>query len=820
MSKFILNSKNMTSQPQQMDPLSSNEVPVPQPVELTPGTDILVDDLPVEEQPKGVKGKLARKLTLAGDRVKIATEKVQLWFNHVTKPRPLRQSYLFWFGVAMGVSSSTIAVGAVWYNLEKSLPDSVDGLVTYARPGTLTIKAADGTILQQVGDVTHDYLKIWEIPDVLTQAFVASEDHRFYEHNGVDLQGIMRAAFANMLAGEVKEGGSTITQQLTRITFLTQERKLWRKLREVRLARQIDQEYSKDLILERYLNLVYLGSESYGVGDAAWTYFGKSAEELTLPEAAMIAGLTPAPSLYSPFTNPELAKTRRDTVIRRMEEEGFISATEAKAAINSPLATNRKIPKRFARIAPHFTDYIRQELPQYVDKKLIEAGGLTVETTLNPQWQGAAEKAVEKSLSTYGRYQRYKQASLVSVDPRNGQIKAMVGGRDYYDLEAKGYFNRAVQAQRQPGSTFKAFVYATAIASGFSPYTSYRDAQYIVDGYKPKNFGGKYRNAMVSIRDAITSSINVVALRTMMSVGWNPTIEVAQKMGIDSNLNPTYSLALGAYEVNLLEITNAYGTLANKGLNVPAFGISRVFDREGDLIYEADFEPTRGLDEDSAAIMTWMLQNVVRNGTGGPAQIGRPVAGKTGTSDDARDLWFIGYIPQVVTGVWLGNDDFKPTRGSSSSAAATWRLFMKEVTADMPVESFPRRPKLTGRKGSIEKEPVKPRRSKYFVTKTKSESSNSNSRRSTRRRTTSNSRRSTSRRSASAPRRSSSRNRAAAAPRRRNSAPRRSYAAPRRQAAPAPRRRPAPAPRRQVAPAPAPAPASTAVIKKSKSTPK
>ena len=850
MSKFIPNLRNIPSKPQDVDSSSSRDIPsdIPSdisvepvfelssssnvPVEFSP-TESIPESIPIEskvepseelslKEQKKIRRKKQREQRIQEIKQNFARTAATCtgFFQHVTKPRPLTRSYLFWFGIGVGLSSSAIAVGSVWYALEKSLPDSVDGVLTYARPGTLTIKAADGEVLHQVGDVTHDYLKIWEIPDSLTQAFVASEDRRFYDHQGVDFQGILRAAVINVQAGSVKEGGSTITQQLTRISFLSQERKFWRKLREVRLANQIEREFSKEIILERYLNLVYLGAESYGVADAAWVYFGKSVDELTIAESAMIAGLTPAPSLYSPFANPEAAKSRRDLVIKLMEAEGFISAQEAQTAINSPLATTRHRPKRFARIAPHFTDYIRKELPKYVDKDLIEAGGLTVETTLNPEWQAAAQKAIDRTLSSYGRYQRFKQGSLVAVDPRNGQIKAMVGGGDYFDAESKGYFNRAVQAQRQPGSTFKAFVYSTAIAAGFSPYKSYKDAEYIVDGYKPRNFGEQYRNKYVSLRDAIRSSINVVALQALIGVGWEPTIEIARNMGIESKLNPTYSLALGAYEVNLLEITSAYGTLANKGLHLPAYGISRVFDRAGNLIYTPEFEPTRGLDEDSSAIMTWMLQGVVNYGTGRPAQIDRPVAGKTGTSDEARDLWFIGYIPQVVAGVWLGNDDFKKTWGTSGTAATTWRRFMSQIVSDIPVERFPRLPnKLSGREGIIEAKPVRPRSQKFIYRPKKSDSadsssgSRSNSSRSSRRSSSRSSRSSSSRSSRRSYNRSSNRS-----SRRRTttSSSRRSYSKPRRTYSP-PRRQAAPAPRRQSAPAPA---SSASVSKKSKSTPK
>jgi penicillin-binding protein 1A len=625
-----------------------------------------------------------------------------------------KQKKLFRFGLGIiaGIGSSAIALGYVWYQLETSLPKTLDAVFTYARPGTLTIQASDRSILQEIGPVTHEKIDLEKVPAILPQAFIASEDRRFYQHEGVDLQGIARATLANLRAGQVVEGGSTISQQLARIAFLSQEKSLWRKLKEIVIAYQIDRRFEKQQILESYLNLVYLGSGSYGVADAAWVYFGKSIEELTLSEVATLAGIVPAPSIYSPLTNPELAKQRRNLVLRNMKQQGYITADEAAAAIASPLVTERQQPKYFRRQAHYFTDYVRKELSQYVSPEVLAAGGVVVETTLEPQWQKAAEATIEDGIDRYGKWQKWQQAALVAVDPRTGEIKAMVGGNDF----GNNQYNRVTQAQRQPGSTFKTFVYTAAIAAGFSPYKTYLDAEYKIDGYQPKNYQDRYRRSYISLYDALASSVNVVALRTMIDVGWNPTMKIAKKMGIESELQPTYSLALGAWEVNLLELTSAYGTLADKGIHRQAYGISRIRDRQGNILYEANFEPQAAIDEDTAAIMTWMLQGVVNSGTGIPAQIGRPVAGKTGTSDKSRDLWFIGYIPQVVAGVWLGNDNNQPTQGTSGTAAELWRKFMLQVVRDLPVEAFPERPSLTNRQPIIEAEAIEPKRSYYLRT--------------------------------------------------------------------------------------------------------
>lgn len=619
--------------------------------------------------------------------------------------------FWLWLGMGVGMSSSAIAFGWLTYSLEGGLPRTVDNILNYAPEGTITIKGSDGVVIQEIGPVTHEKLKIWQIPEVVLQAFIASEDRRFEEHKGVDLQGIARAAFSNLQAGEVREGGSTITQQLARIVFLNQERSFGRKFKEMRLAQKIEQNFDKNQIMERYLNLVYLGSGAYGIGDAAWVYFSKPADELTLAEAATLAGIVPAPSVYSPLENPEKAKERRDIVLKRMEEQGLITTEEADEAIAADLETKPSQPKRLERKAPYFTDYIQQQLPKYVSSDTLKKGGITVETTLNTRWQEAADDAIETAIKSYGRWQNFKQAALVAIDPRNGQIKAMIGGNDF----EKNQFNRVTQAKRQPGSTFKPFVYATAIAAGFSPYRSFLDAQYVVDGYKPENYGDHYSGGYVSMSNALASSLNVVAVQILVDVGWNPIIKVAHKMGIESELQPTYSLALGASEVNLLELTSAYGTFANQGIPQKPYGINRILDSKGKVLYQAKFKPEpEALDQESTAIMTWMLQGVVDSGTGTPAQIGRPVAGKTGTSDKARDLWFVGYIPQLVAGVWLGNDDNQPTWGASSTSAATWRQFMLPVVKGMTIESFPSRPRnLEGRKGTLKAEPIKPKRRYY-----------------------------------------------------------------------------------------------------------
>jgi penicillin-binding protein 1A len=424
---------------------------------------------------------------------------------------------------------------------------------------------------------------------------------------------------------------------------------------------------------------------------------------------ATLAGLAPAPNVYGPDKNPKIATERRNLVLQRMLEDGIITPEQKQAAIQEALIVNSSLPKRLQVNFPYFTSYVQKELPKYLGADVLASGGLVVETTLNPISQQAAEAAVAKILKNEGQWQNFKQAAMVAIDPRSGEIQAMVGGKDF----SKNQFNRVTQAQRQPGSTFKGFVYATAIATGKSPYDSYLDEPLSIDGYEPKNSHNKF-SGWLNIRDALTKSINTIAVKVIIEIGFEPTIKLAHDMGIKSELKPNYSLALGSNEVNLLELTNAYGTFSNQGNYIEAHGIRRILNREGDVIWSAKYESKQVLDPDSSAIMTWMLRNVVTDGTGAAAQLDdRQVAGKTGTTDESRDLWFIGYIPQLVAGVWLGNDDNTPTYGNSGSAAYAWHEFMAEALKGMPVEKFPPRPNLENRKGTIKAQPLKPRKLIY-----------------------------------------------------------------------------------------------------------
>ncbi len=652
--------------------------------------------------------KLMETPRLAGVRDWLTVTLIRLEAFEQKIPAPLKSPKVRnWIVGSVVVLGGIGAIRVASIDVDKSLPDPAD-LKTFARPGTLTIRASDGSVLHQLGPATRTSLPVDKIPQRLVQAFIASEDRRFYDHNGVDFQGIGRAVFKNLTSRELVEGGSTLTQQLSRIVYLDQDdRSLGRKVREALIAQKIERNVNKQQILEKYLNFVYLGSNAYGVADAAWIYFSKTVDQLTLGEMATIAGLPPAPSLYSPLVSLEKAQERRGVVLDKMVVAGYITEAEAQAAQAEKLVVKPNSPKNIQSTSPYFTSYVQQQLEKLVPKDALAAGGITIETTLNAKWQKTAEKAVRNAITIDGNAEGFNQAALVAIDPRNGEIRSMVGGYDFYK---DSQFNRATQAQRQPGSTFKPFVYATAIGAGFSPNRSYLDEKFMVDGYQPKNYSNKY-SGWLSMRTALTNSVNVIAVKVLIDVGFDPVIKLAQGMGIGSKMEPTYALALGAYEVNPLELTSAYGVLAAQGNRVEPHAIRRVLDRKGKVLFDANFKPKRVLDPDTTAITTWMMRGVVSDGTGRAAQLDRPVAGKTGTSENARDLWFIGYVPQLVTGVWLGNDDNSPTGGTSGTAAYTWHEFMKEAVEGIPVQKFAEIPdNIEDRKGTIKAQPVKPNR--------------------------------------------------------------------------------------------------------------
>ena len=588
---------------------------------------------------------------------------------------------------AVGVGAA-LSMRALTELVDATLPDA-RGIASFNRPGTITLLSTNGKVIQKLGPATREKVKPGAMPPTVAEAFIAAEDRRFYQHDGVDGWGIARAIVTNVRQGAVREGASTITQQLARTVFLSQDRTITRKLKEAALAMKLERQLSKQQILEQYLNYVYLGSGAYGVADAAWIYYSKTPEQLTVPEAAMIAGLPPAPSIYSPLVNPDLAKERRSIVLDRMAQAGFISASEAERGRNSPLGLKPATPKYFNSSAPYFTTWIAQELPKFLTPEQLEVGGVKVRTSLNLDWQKKAQQVIRANapFDTEG--------AMVSIDPGNGLVRVMVGGKDF----SKSQFNRTILALRSPGSTFKLFPYAAAIDRGMKPETKVFDAKRCWNGYCPKNFGNKYYGN-ISLADALKNSLNTVAVQLQDIVGFDAVIEVANNfnIGTDRPLGKYYPMAIGAYEQTILDMTAAYAGMANRGVFFSPSPFEEIRGPKNELLWSRRLSDNRGkraIDSDVADTMNWMLQRVVTGGTGIAAKLDdRQVAGKTGTSENTRDLWFIGSIPQLTTGVWFGYDDDRATKSTSGEAAWAWKQFMLQIKDEIPVRNFPDKPKL------------------------------------------------------------------------------------------------------------------------------
>ena len=593
---------------------------------------------------------------------------------------------LFAAGVGVGVALGQSALVA---GIDSLLPDA-RRLSGYNRPGTLTVLDANGGVLFKDGPATRDRLPSGKMPKLVEKAFVAAEDRRFYQHDGVDTVGIARSVLRNLKERSVEEGASTITQQLARTVYLDQDRTLWRKLKEAALAGKIERQLSKQQILEQYLNFVYLGSSAYGVADAAWVYFSKTPDQLTLPEAALIAGLPPAPSVYSPLINPDLALKRRAIVLRRMREAGYIDDAQLATANAAPLALKPAEPKYYANPAPWFISWMEQQLPKVLTKEQLEVGGLTIRTGLNKAWQERAQGVVNQVAGGGGL-----QGALVSMEPGTGLVRAMVGGTDW----EKSQFNRATQALRSPGSTFKLFTYTAAIQYGMRPEDSVASRERCYrDGYKRFCIPGS--GTSMSMLSALTNSINPAAVGLAEKVGYPRVIGVARQLGLTGEIGEYPAMVLGSNEKTMLEMVGAYAAINNRGVYVEPTPFDEIYGPDGELLWSRRVDgkrPRRAVPSDVADTVMWMLQNVVNAGTGRPASLpDRPAAGKTGTAEGARDLWFIGSIPQLTTAIWFGYDENWRTGSSSATAAAAWYSYMIGLLKEIPVQSFPPRPVLTG----------------------------------------------------------------------------------------------------------------------------
>ena len=713
-----------------------------------------------------------------------------------------------WLVLVIGLLSVCTA-GYFWYLWSSSLP--YIGLVNdYKPPVIAEVLSDDGEVIGRLWEEKRIVIPLADMPRHLIYAFIAAEDARFFEHEGVDMKGIMRALIRNFVAGKIKQGGSTITQQVTRSLLLKNAKRTYRrKVREVILSVQLEKSFSKDYILFLYLNQIYLGSGAYGVEAASRTYFHKSAKDLSIAEAALLAGLPQAPALYSPVKHFDRAMARQRYVLSRMREEGFISEEQFRKAMKAELNILKPAENTFKK-APYFTEHVRRYLISKYGKDLIYRGGFKVYTTVDLDMQNAARNALRKGLSELDKREGYRgplahlsaeeipryieqavkdfslnplqagsvveglvedvddgkgeveirmgksmgrlslsamkwarrpdpevpyysarlrkpsdilskgdvikvkvlkegaspfvwevsleqtpvvQGAIFCMVPETGEVKAMIGGRDFWVSQ----FNRAIQSRRQPGSAFKPIIYAAALDRGMSPVSIIMDSPYIAENntegqtWKPKNYREKFFGPTL-FRTGLIESRNVITVKILKKIGVRYVIEYARNMGIESDLSLDLSLALGSSGVSLMEITGVYSVFANGGKLVKPVFIRRIVDRNGEIVEENQSRISEVISKETSYVMTDLLKAVIQEGTGWRIRaLGRPAAGKTGTTNNLWDAWFIGYTPQLVTGVWVGYDDRRVMgKGETGSRAASpiWLYFMSDVLKDQPVVDF------------------------------------------------------------------------------------------------------------------------------------
>jgi penicillin-binding protein 1A len=607
----------------------------------------------------------------------------------------------------LAVAGVAVAAYVYW---PTDLPP-VKALEEYTPSVGSRIYAEDDAFLTEFQAEKRIFVPLQQIPPALRNAIIAVEDSRFYSHFGVDVRGVLRAAYANFRHGRVVEGGSTITQQLAKVLFLTPDRRFSRKVKEVLLALELEKRYSKDRLLELYVNQIYMGHGAFGVEAASRMYFGKSVQDLTLPEAAMLAALPRSPGNYSPFERPELAQRRRAIVVGRMLEEGYISEAEAKATNRAPLGL---IPSERRRgTGQYFLEYLQQSLEAKYGSEVLYKSGLAVYTTLDPALQRAAEEALRDGIQGLVARQGARVAgrggkgapapvapegAVVVMEAQTGYVKALVGGADFSRTE----FNRALHAHRQPGSAFKPFVYLAALEAGHAPTEVLDDSpiRYVTAGkvWEPANYDNKFRGP-VTLQQALEESINVPTIRLLEEIGVDPVINAARRAGIQSPLPRDLTLALGSGDVTLLELTAAYGTFANQGVHMEPLMVRYVTDAQGRLIEENIPQGREAIDPAIALGLTQMLRGVVERGTAvGARVLERPLAGKTGTTNDFSNAWFMGYTPSLVAGVWVGYDrprSLGPEETGARVALPIWVTLMRTAFRNQPIEDFPTAPTQT-----------------------------------------------------------------------------------------------------------------------------
>jgi penicillin-binding protein 1A len=604
--------------------------------------------------------------------------------------------------VMVSVTFLMVFGAASYFYFSHGLP-SIENLKNY-KPATITrFYSGDGEVIGEFFIEKRTVVPLEKIPNHLIQAIVAGEDARFFQHKGLDYWAIFRALLKNLFSGEMIQGGSTITQQVVKSLLLTPEKSLTRKIREAILAFKIEKYLSKEEILYLYLNQIYFGQGAYGVATAAENYFGKPVEEINVAESALLAGLPQAPSKYSPHTNPEQAKRRQIYVLNRMVEEGLISHDESLRALRTPIKITGKHPPH-AEKAPHFVEHVRKYIESKYGKDALYKGGLQVYTTIDLETQRLAQAAVESGLREIEKRQKYLsgesspavEGALICFDLETGHIRAMVGGRNF----KRSQFNRATQALRQTGSAFKPIVFASALDKGYTPASVIVDAPIVFEfgnkKWKPKNYDEKF-SGPTTLRNALAQSVNVVTVKIARDIGIDYIRDYAKNLGISAGLHDHLAMALGSSSITPFELTKAYAVFANQGKPFKPVFVQKVLDREGNLLEEhlplhPQEDPEQVISPQTAYLMTHLLESAVQSGTGWRAKsLGRPVAGKTGTTDQFYDAWFIGYTPELITGVWVGFDEDKSlgeNETGARAAAPIWVSFMSKALKNREVKDF------------------------------------------------------------------------------------------------------------------------------------
>ena len=578
--------------------------------------------------------------------------------------------------------------GIVALNIYLSSLPPIDNLKDF-KPNMVTkFYSDDGEIIKTFTAFTYDKADIKDVPDLLKKAFIATEDKNFYRHNGYDLFGIVRSSIQNVIARHAVQGASTITQQLARILFLSNERTMTRKIKELEVATRIEKTISKDKILEMYLNNVYLGAGAYGIAGASKIYFNKKLNQLTLPEMALIAGLPQAPSVYNPYNNMDLAKKRRNQVLKRMLTMRYIKKDEYKQAIEADIKLS-EIPQLYTtNKAPYFSDYVMKELTEklHFSENEIIHGGYRIITTIDSKAQEKANEAILANMKAYGLTGKSQQAAVFAYNVINGKILVYAGGKNYGESQ----YDRVTQAIRPPGSAFKPIVYAAALEKGYTPNNIIDDSPITIAKWSPHNYGNKYRGR-IPMYKALMISSNVCAARVIKEIGVHSVIQLARVLGITTPLEKDYTISLGSNGVKLYEFVRAYSAFSNGGYVVEPYAIERVEDSRGRVLYKAPTTKfSHQLNNNTAAQMTAMLKTVITSGTGKGANIGKPAAGKTGTTDDYKDAYFVGYTPNIVAGVWVGDDTNRKMAGLTGGTvpARIWKDIMAVATEKYGKKDF------------------------------------------------------------------------------------------------------------------------------------